>query len=706
MQIRCDKSRVVSRNMPGLAWGCLAAMLAISMALPVQAELQGPRPADRRITLWVSSLLREDHLLKHPLDDEISSRAFAMYLRELDPQKIYFLQSDIDEFKAYENRLDDMVKAGDLSAAYGIFDRLLQRTSQCTTWIQELVNMDHDFSVEESLPIDAKSVEYARTEEELKDRWRRRIKYELLIRQAEKMDPKEAKEKILRRYTFLDKRQHQTDADELLEMFLSAMTQSYDPHTAYMAPSSLENFEITMKLNLDGIGAALKPDDGFTVVTKVIPGGAADKEGQLKAEDRIVSVGQGTDGEMVDVVDMKLNDVVKLIRGHAGTVVRLGVMPAGATETKIYTITRAHVELEDSAARAETLEFVPGTPAQTTEASGTVVPVGRKFKIGVIDLPSFYMDMEGARANALNYKSSTRDVARILDGFRTQGVDCVVLDLSRNGGGSLTEAIDLSGLFIDRGPVVQIKDSNGQIQQYNDETPGMAWNGPLVVLISKFSASASEILAGAIQDYGRGLIVGDVSTHGKGTVQSLQDLGSRLFTVPDPPNYGALKITMQQFYRPNGDSTQKRGVLSDLVLPSLTSELDVGEADLDYAIEFDHIRAARMASYNRVSPELVQELRTRSQARIGQNEEFQKLLRNVARYREQKDRKSVTLNRDAFMKERAELDAEREEEKLLEKQMDYTERPVFERNFYNDEVLAVAADYVQLLESRKVAQVP
>jgi carboxyl-terminal processing protease len=673
----------------------------------VVADLKGPAPADRRITLWVTSLLREDHLLKHPLDDEISSRALDMYLRELDPLKVYFLQSDVNEFRTYATRLDDMIKAGELSAAYKIFDRLIERVDLCTSWIEELVSMKHDFTANETLPTDPKEIAYAGSPDELKDRWRRRVKYELLLREADKETPEQAREKIIRRYQSIARRQHQTDSDELLEMFLTAVTTSLDPHTAYMAPSTLENFEINMKLNLDGIGAALKPEDGYTVVTKVIPGGAADKHGKLKPEDKIVSVGQGTDEELMDVVDMKLNDVVKLIRGRAGTVVRLGVIPAGSTETQIYTITRAHVELKDSEARSEVMEISARELA--TQEIAQVLPEGtadRKYKIGIIDLPSFYMDMEGARANAFNYKSSTRDVARILDSFRAQSVDCVVLDLSRNGGGSLTEAIDLTGLFIDRGPVVQIKDSNGLVEKYNDETPGMAWSGPVVVLISKFSASASEILAGAIQDYKRGLVIGDTSTHGKGTVQSLQDLGSRLFNVPDPPNYGALKVTMQQFYRPNGDSTQKRGVLSDVELPSITSHMDVGEADLPFAIEFDRIRLAQHASYERVTGDLVEELRSLSKQRVAAVPDFQKLVRNIERYRQQKDRKFVTLNAEEFAKERAELDAEREDEKEIEKQMDFTERPVFERNFYNDEVLALAIDYIRLLESRKLVNAP
>ena len=417
--------------------------------------------------------------------------------------------------------------------------------------MDELLALDHDFTIDESLSTDPDTMQFAKTAEEARELWRKRIKYELLVRMTEDMTLEEAKEKVARRYKSLAKRRHQTDSDELLEMFLTAVTSSFDPHTTYMSPSSHENFQINMKLNLEGIGAALKGEDGYTIITKDHPRWRCGQAGRLKAEDRIVSVGQGHDGEMAEVVDMKLNDVVKMIRGHAGTVVRLGVTDATGGETEYIEITRARIELTDSEARSEIVE--EGQAAD-----------GSAMKIGVIDLPSFYMDMAGARMGKPNYKSTTRDVRRILNEFTAKDVDVVVLDLRRNGGGSLTEAINLTGLFIDTGPVVQVKDADGVVQHYDDLERGMAWDGPLVVLTSKFSASASEILAGAIQDYRRGLVVGDDSTHGKGTVQSLLDLGSQLFRVPDPPNLGALKITMQQFYRPNGDSTQKRGVLADV----------------------------------------------------------------------------------------------------------------------------------------------
>jgi carboxyl-terminal processing protease len=690
-----ERAGLVGRR--GFLFASLAALAAIIGGLCLSAretpaELQKPQETDRHVTTMVTSLLREEHLSKMPLGDEVSHRALDMFLKQLDPMKIYFQQSDVDEFMKSRDSIDDFVKRGDVSFSYLVFNRYLQRLTERVADVDELVDMKHDFTLDEEMVVEPDDLKYVANDAEAKERWRKRIKYELLFRKADGSDEEEAKTKIKRRYANLLKLREQTSGNELLEIYLTAITSSFDPHTTYMSPDTLDNFHINMRLNLEGIGAALSLDDGYTVVTKIIPGGAADKAGQLKPEDRIVSVGQDLDGEMVDVIDMKLSDVVKLIRGPADTIVRLGVQPADSTETKIYKITRARVELKDSEARGQIIEQPNG-------------PDGKPVKFGVIDLPSFYMDMSGARRGTQNFKSTTRDVQRLLEDFKGKGVDCVLLDLRQNGGGSLTEAINLTGLFIDQGPVVQVKDADGRVQHYDDPDRGMVWSGPLVVLTSKFSASASEILAGAIQDYHRGIVVGDEATHGKGTVQSLLDLGQQLLRVPDPPNLGALKITMQQFYRPNGDSTQKRGVLADIPLPSLTSQMDVGEADLDFAIDFDQVQPAPFKKDKLVSRELVNELKNRSAARQKTSEDFAKLLKNITRYREQKDRKSVTLNEEKFLAERKEIDAEREEEKQFEEQFGSTERPVFDlESFYNKEVLAIAEDYLEVIKKQHLAR--
>jgi carboxyl-terminal processing protease len=395
---------------------------------------------------------------------------------------------------------------------------------------------------------------------------------------------------------------------------------------------------------------------------------------------------------MVDIVNMKLSDVVKLIRGKPGTVVRLEVIPANGSPRKIYKITREKIELKDSEARGKI--FDAGKK-----------PDGTPYRIGVIDLPSFYRDMDAERGGASNFKSTTRDVLAILEDFKQKGVDAVVLDLRHNGGGSLTESISLTGLFITDGPVVQTKDSDGHVQPYYDADPGIAWSGPLVVLISKFSASASEILAGAIQDYDRGLIVGDHATHGKGTVQSMLDLGEQLFHIRrNAPEMGALKITMQQFYRPNGDSTQKRGVLADVELPSLTTHLDVGEVDLDHALAFDKIAPMDYKRVDDVTPSICEQLRKLSQERVQKSEKFQKVVRDIERYKEKKSKKYITVNEKKFLKERAELNPDKEEEAALEKNSDFGNSDGIVRDFYLDEALAITVDFVQLQKSAKTQE--
>ena len=690
-----SKSRSVMRR-PSLLVFSLATLLTLGgiLLFPLRetpADLNGPKASDRQVALIVTALLKQEHLLQRPLDDEVSERALKTYLKGLDPMKVYFNQDDIDEFMKERHRLDDSIKRGDLRFAYKVFNRFLERVDERVEFIDVLLKQDHDFTVDEKMVTDRDEAKYAASPAVAFDRWRKRIKYDLLVLKSDETEGKEAIDRLTRRYHSYAKRMHNFSSDDLLEMYLSSITTAFDPHTTYMSPSSLDNFHISMKLKLEGIGAALMMNDGYTVVTKVIPGGAADKDGRLQPEDRIVSVGQGADGEMVDVIDMNLNDVVQLIRGKAGTIVRLGVKPSASNDTEVYQITRAKIELKDSEARSEIIPF--GEKADGTE-----------YKIGVIDLPSFYMDMSAARKGLTDFKSTTRDVRRILKQFEEKGVDAVVLDLTRNGGGSLTEAINLTGLFIDEGPVVQVKDSDDRVQHYDDLEDGMVWKGPLVVMTSKFSASASEILAGAIQDYHRGIIVGDEATHGKGTVQSLLDLGNQIFNVPNPPNLGALKITMQQFYRPSGDSTQKRGVVVDVKMPSLTTHMDVGESDLPYPVKFDEVAQAEFELEDDVPGEIITQLTQLSKERREGSEDFAKLQRRIQQYQKQKAKKYVTLNEEQFFKERAELDADKEDEKQIKDQV-YGDRPVFRRNYYNNEVLAIAADYVRLLENPQVAGV-
>lgn len=695
------KSSTVGRTIllgSSVAWGSLALCLALSShsARPLgaaDAKLTGPRVDDRQVTRAVNKLIKDAHLSKHALDDEISQRGLHLFIKMLDNRKLYFTKDDIAEFEKVKDQLDDQVSAGDVSFAYTVFQKLLARIDERVAQIDALLKEDFDFTKDEIVSMNWDKQEFPKDAAEAKDRWRKLLKYDLLVlktdkdEKAKKDDPKE---RLSRRYHSFAKRMHQTDADELLEMFLTSITSSYDPHTTYMSPSSLENFKIMMKLNLDGIGAQLKVEDGYTVIDKVVVGGAAEKQGQLKVQDRVVQVGQGEEGDMVDVVDMKLNDVVKLIRGRAGSMVRLGVIPAAGGEMKTIKIVRAKIELKDSEARGKIVE-------EGKKADGT------PYKVGYIDLPSFYMDMEAAKEGGA-FKSTTVDVKKLLEEFNEKGVDVLMLDLRKNGGGSLTEAISLTGLFIEEGPVVQVKDPDGRVQHYDDPDPGVVWKGPMVVLTTKFSASASEILAGAIQDYGRGLIVGDSSTHGKGTVQSLLDVGPVLFKIKNPKNMGALKLTMQQFYRPNGDSTQQRGVLADVILPSISDHMDgLSEKDLDYSLIFDKVPAAKFTRQDKVPAVVIADLKTLTQTRQGKSEDFLKLGKNIERYEEFKKKKEYPLSEAKFLAKRAELDSDKEEEKAINEDQDNKE--VFKRGFYENEAINVTLDYLRLLNKEKVAKV-
>jgi carboxyl-terminal processing protease len=678
---------MIPRTSSVVRWSLLCA-LVIAWCPLAWADPVAPGPNDRRTVKIVVKLINDEHLSRHAMDKEISERCLTSFLKALDPMKLYFYQSDIDEFNKYKDVLCDQIRQGDIGFAYTVFRTFLQRADERVKMVNDLLAGPLDFTTDEQMVVDRDTAVYARTPAEAMDRWRQRIKYDILVlksadKKEDKKEGQEARDKLKRRYNSIAKRMHQINGEELLEMYLNAFTMSFDPHTDYMSPDSQNNFEIAMRLKLEGIGASLMSEDGYTQVKKIIPGGAAAKDGRIKLDDKIIGVGQGDEGEIVDVVDMKLSDVVKLIRGAPATKVRLEVMPADGSAKKVYTIVRERIALTDS------------------EAQGKVFDVGKKpdgspYRVGVIDLPSFYVDTEAKREGRFDYKSATRDVRRILDDFNSKGVDAVVVDLRFNGGGGLDEAISLTGLFIGDGPVVQVKGPSGHVQPFYDPDSNAVWSGPLVVVIDKFSASASEILAGAIQDYGRGLIVGDHSTHGKGTVQSMVDVYQKLLGAFPPPgeSLGALKITMQQFYRPDGDSTQRRGVQADLELPSLTAHLEgVAEADLPYALPFDRVAGADYRRFDDVTPALCDQLRKLSQQRVQSSEKFQKVVRNIVRYKEQKAKKYITLNEEKFLKERSELNADKEDEKAIDK---FLAGGVIHRDYYLDEVMAIAADYVNL----------
>lgn len=698
-------------------------------------KLDEPTQDHKEVSMLVSQIMEQMHLSKLPLNDMISERAFTLYIKGLDPTKSYFVKSDIEEFGRWQKSIDDRMKRGNFDAAIAIFERFLVRVDARTELAIEMIDSKHDYTIDEDMVTDNDLIDYADSEDEIRERWRKRMKYSLLVlRSAEKEDKKreakkaaeaakkkaeetqnetensaaEAKEKkpkakkkdspkelLRKRYRSFARRMHQMDTEDVVERYLSAITTSFDPHTSYMSKRTYDNFIIIMGLELEGIGATLQAtDDGYTTIKNVVEGGAAARQGELKVEDKIVAVAQGDEeginadvdlisqhgSDFIDVTGMKLDDVVAMIRGKAGTTVRLNVMSETDSGLHVIQIVREKIKLEDSAARGAVFE------------NGTK-PDGSPMKIGVIELPSFYANMD----RKVDGRSTTTDVRKILDDFNSQGVDGLVVDLRKNGGGSLQEAIDCTGLFIDRGPVVQVKNPLGTILKLNDEEPGMAWKKPMVVLTSKFSASASEILAGAVQDYGRGLVVGDTTTHGKGTVQSLRGLSDYIYRAVNSPNdHGALKITTSQFYRPNGDSTQKRGVLSDIVLPSISDNMDdISESDLDYPVEFDRVPSASFEALSLINKEMVKQLESKSSTRLSKSEKFQEEIRKINKYVEQKQLKAVSLNEEKFLARRKELSAEKEDEDLLEKQINNDNK--IEKDYYLDEVLKITSDYMDLL---------
>jgi carboxyl-terminal processing protease len=492
----------------------------------------------------------------------------------------------------------------------------------------------------------------------------------------------------LDRYQSLLKYYKQIDNYDMMAIYLTGLTTNIDPHSTYMSPNQLADFDIAMRLHLEGIGAVLRSDNGHTIIAEIMPGGAAAQDGRLKVNDQIIAVAQG-DSKFIDVIDMKLTEVVKLIRGKSGTPVELKVIPAGKVEPVVYALTRQKIELKSQEARSEIIE-------QGKKADGT------PYRIGVIDLPSFYADMTSTRNGQDRLKSATEDVRRILNEFKAKRVDGVVLDLRHNGGGALSEALALTGLFIDQGPIVQVKGAQGGVRQQNDPEKGVVYGGPLMVLVSKLSASASEILAGALQDYGRALIVGDSTTHGKGTVQVVIDIGNQLQVDP-APKLGALKLTIQQFYRVNGDSTQDRGVASDIVLPSLVEELATGEKELDHHLAFDRVKPAPHDYLNMVPSDLKESLKARSAERVKKSEDFAKLFKQIELAKTRKANKQIPLNEQELRDQRKDEKTDKAEgveprdddpaapEPLAPDKGEYK----FKRNFTNNEILQIMEDYLR-----------
>ncbi len=611
-------------------------------------------PTDANIVKVVSEILQSQHYLRLKFNDQLSSKFFDRYLDSLDNVRIYFTQEDLEEFEKYRNRLDDLsLRRGDATPAREIFTRFREHLDQQFDFVQKaLANEQFDFNGDDRFVLDRKHLPRPANLAEARKLWRERLRYEYLQEKLNKEKPAEIVKNLTRRYTRILRTINEYDNDDVLQIYLTALAHCYDPHSDYMGKSEMENFNIGMKLSLFGIGAVLQSEDGYCKIRSLQPEGPAERSKKLKPNDRIVAVAQSNQPP-VDVVDMKLNKVVELIRGPKSTEVRLTVIPADATDPsnrKVISLVRDEIKLEEQAAKARIIEL----PA-VKDAEGR--PVTQR--LGVIDLPSFYssFELEGQRGAGSEQKSTTTDVALLIRKLTQEKVTGLVLDLRRNGGGSLEEAINLTGLFIKEGPVVQVKDPDGRVMVDSDQDEAVWYDGPLVVLTSRFSASASEILAGALQDYGRALIVGDSSTHGKGTVQSLLQLKPimRQAGLAPATEPGALKYTIRKFYRASGASTQLDGVTPDVILPSVNNHLEVGESSLENPLEYDTIAPAKFEKVNRVRPYLT-ELKRRSDSRIATDPDFAFVRQEEARYKKAKAEKSVSLNEAVRLKEKKETD--------------------------------------------------
>ncbi|ADZ92232.1 carboxy terminal-processing peptidase [Marinomonas mediterranea] len=593
-------------------------------------DLQQPHDYDQ-VAKELTEMLEAVHYNRPTIDDRISASAFDLYLDSLDPTKSFFLKSDIDKLSKHRLELDDALRDGKTQIAYDIYNLYMHRVEdRLNQLVKELPDMvsNFDYTKEESLNVDFDTIQWSETPQALDEYWRKRIKNRALTLKLNDEPVDKIASVIEKRYRNQLKQIEQTEPADVFQTFANSITAALDPHTTYFAPRASETFNINMSLSLEGIGAVLQYDDDYTKVVRLIPGGPAEKQNELAPNDRILAVGQDNK-EMVDVVGMRLDDVVDMIRGERGTKVYLEIQPAkgdGQT-TKTINITREKVKLEDQAAKKKIINVERG---------------GETYKVGVIELPTFYSDFAAIQAGDRDYKSSTRDTKKLIEELRQEGVIAIVLDLRNNGGGSLQEANSLAGLFIPRGPIVQIKDTSGRVSVMGDRDPSVTYSGPLGVLVNRMSASASEIVAAALQDYGRALILGG-QTFGKGTVQVLQEMDK-----------GQLKVTQAKFYRVSGESTQHKGVHPDIAFPSLLDEKSVGESALKHPLPWDKIHETRYAVYWKMD-DYLPVLEPRHEQRMKEEPNFVAMVDQINDVREQASTfKSISLNEEARLQLREE----------------------------------------------------
>jgi carboxyl-terminal processing protease len=635
------------RNKPILALGFVLLLLG---SMPTWAQRQlvpvselHPTPEQQQTENVIVKVIDKYHYKDVVLNDELSEKILKRYFDSLDPNRTFFLANDIRRFSVYKDKLDDYLKSAQIEPAFEIFRTYRQRVGEAIDYAQKLLDGKFDFTVDENYQFDREDEPWPQTRAELNDLWRKRVKNDFLTLKLTGKTDEEIRKTLHARYTRLESRVQQFDRNDIFQTFINSYTLSLEPHTSYMSPSTSENFDISMSLSLEGIGAVLKDEDGYTVVQKTVIGGPAEQSKLLHEGDRIIGVGQGLEGDISDIVGWRLQDVVEQIRGPKGSVVRLQILPKGSvneSEPETITLVRNKIKLEEQAAKSYVIDGLKGMD---------------KYKVGVIEVPTFYRDFAAESRGEEDFRSTTRDVRNLLKKLKKDGVAGIVIDLRENGGGSLSEATELTGLFIKTGPVVQIKDAFGKVEVERDTDPEIAYSGPLAVLVDRNSASASEIFAGAIQDYKRGIIIGE-PTFGKGTVQTLVDLGR--FVPGRKQDLGRLRLTMAQFFRVDGDSTQHRGVVPDILFPTAKFSEDYGERSLDNALPWAHIAPA---DYQSAGNEPIPSLMQSHLNRIAHDAGFEMLLDQEKRFSEMDQRTEVSL---LLSKRQAEF-KKREKERLV-----------------------------------------
>ena len=623
-----------------LAIAAQGTTLAVGAAYPQALK---PLPQEADAAYLSAEVLARYHYKGVPLDTALSAKIFDRYLSSLDPEKLFFVQADIDRLSVYRTKLGDAILKEDLSAPFAIFNLYELRAAERFAYARALLKKGFDFHKTENYQFEREKAPWPKTEAEMRELWRKRVKNDWLRLKLAGKDDKLIAKILDERYDNFLKRIGRIKSADAFQTYMNAYTMAIDPHTNYMGPREAEDFDISMRLSLVGIGAVLTRLDDYVTIRELVPGGPASLSGKLKTGDHIVGVAQGKSGVMTDIVGWRLDDAVALIRGAPDSVVLLDVLPANAGpdgKHELISLVRKKINLEEQAAKASVRSI--------KDKDGNITR-----RIGVISLPSFYEDFAAREKGVKDYRSAARDVARLLDGLKKEKVDSVLIDLRNNGGGSLTEAIKLTGLFIDKGPVVQQRNASGEISVDSDTHAGVAWDGPLGVLINRGSASASEIFAAAIQDYGRGLIIGTPS-FGKGTVQSMVDLDR--IAKNSKPQFGELKMTVAQFFRVNGGTTQLRGVTPDILFPAVSDPHDFGESSFDNALPWAQIKPANYSPVGNLKG-VLPTLLALHEARVKKDRDFQYLQQDIAEAKLQRMKNLVSLNEAVRRKERDEQEA-------------------------------------------------